>query len=213
MYTDAGLFTNDGTVSAILSKAYCLPHLCAVISSRGSCYFANQLILAINHSFSTFEGLIGGLSAVFRTQYETHESTIALAGASFELWLAGWSHVRKAPESYAIASHGLTVHHHGVSAAPWEITRLNNRSIVPRDAKFDRRLAAYSIETPEELGIAVAECQRQLRGTTPHGVEITGLAGFIQHSTVNRDGISTRILKRFPDEVGKHVAPSPEIIV
>lgn len=209
LFSDGGLFSSDGSVSAILSKAYCLPHLNAVISSRGSCYFANQLVLTINRTFSSFEALVADLPELFRAQYEKHEAVIAEAGAAFELWFIGWSHERGGPESYAISSHGLTARQHGVDAVPWEIVRLGSCSIVPCDVDFGRRLAARSTNTQEELGIAIAECQRQLRGKNPFGHEITGLAGFIQQSTVSQNGIFTKILKRFPDEIGKPVTPSP----
>lgn len=126
MYTDGGLFSKDGSVSAILCKADCLPHLNTVLSSRGSLFFANQLALTINHTFFSYEGLITGLPQLFRQQYERHRDTIEKAGASFELWLAGWSPELGRPEAWAISSHGLCAvrhraGHRGVSGGLVEI--------------------------------------------------------------------------------------------
>ncbi|KRE13461.1 hypothetical protein ASE63_18485 [Bosea sp. Root381] len=211
MFTDAGLFAADGSVTALLHKAHPVPHLGAVFSSRGSYWFMQKIVTAISHHFSTFDEMIAGVRALFVSQYERHAEAIAAADAGeFELWICGWSSARARPESYGISSRNLQLAVHGVEAPAWALQQVGDM-VLPRDGRFRQRLAAHPTNSIEELGIAIAECQRQLRGFTPSGVEVTGIAGFIQATTVTSDGITTKILRRWPDQVGQFVSPSPEI--
>lgn len=206
MFTDGGAFAQDGTLADIINKAHHLPHLHAVITSRGSYWFMNRMVSAIIERFTGFEELVSGISTLFREQYERHADTIAESEISFEIWICGWSSERNRPESYGLRSHGLTHAVHGVDAAPWMLASVHNMNL-PWDWDCATRLAGQPIETVEDCGVAIAESQRQFRGVSPNGIEVTGIAGFIQQSTVTRDGVASKILKRWPDKVGELVSP------
>jgi hypothetical protein len=70
-------------------------------------------------------------------------------------------------------------------------------------------VAGWIIQTGYEGigGVSFATFDVEALDPPPIGTGHRQVGGFIQHTEVTADGISTRIIQRWPDEIGKVIAP------
>lgn len=216
-----GVFCDpDGVVCEIGPNAFELPHLPAVLAIRGPTHFMPFLVHRLARECRCFDDLIRRVVAAALEVYASFPMTLGTVGfgavePGFELVVAGWSTKRNKPESYLVA--GVEPEfRQGRKRKAWELLELPEVLIAPRigDAQIGsiRWTVPESAETfqPEVDGLKLLEAQRRLRGASD-GHPQRGLAhrigGFIQLATISPDGIVSRILQRWPDEVGRKIEP------
>jgi len=180
----------DGVLQCLRSRVSPLPHLGCALALRGPPGFLDVVswfaTMAPAHGFEDLAGLLEEVVAqAVRTRGGTDPG-------SFEVFLAGLAgdgspHILAVRGS--LSGGGSTLHHLARCIAPSD------------DGEFGRRLReTVDLDAPNfnpvRDGVRLVERQRELDG---------GIGGFVQLTTIMQEGISTRILHRWPDVVGQVV--------
>ena len=82
LFTDGGLYSKDGVLSAIIHKVHVIPHLNAALASRGSWNFTAKLAVRIGHGCSSFDELVENAASLYRSAYDN--MILRAEGKSFE---------------------------------------------------------------------------------------------------------------------------------
>lgn len=206
IFADGALYSaNDGVMRGVSSKLIVLPHVDAVVGAVG---LAQVGVLAISafaeQGFKTFDDFVANAAAVLRKTYdETPEKTgmpqSRIWGDSFIVGIAGWSHVADAPQFISIAN----------------FDRLGIPAFEAVPAKQFYHPAAWQTEfdanDPIGSGLRVMRAQRLTLYTSLHSTDpfnqIHSVGAFCQHACVTRDGISTKVLEKWPDKLGERITP------
>lgn len=207
VFTDGGLLDPAGVVRGLYPKPYIFPHLNAVLVFRGTEHgHISDAALEIGATRSSFDDLAERAGDAFRRAIGLHVGLDADGnmppGYGYELLFCGWSDLRSRLEIYGVSTLGLREVFHGVRAEPYELARFDNAVISPNHPDLRALMAQYPTGTIEELGIAVLEAQRQIPAQVPGRAPYSFVAGFVQHTVVRKDGISTHIIKTWPDRIG-----------
>lgn len=202
MFVDGAHYLGDGTLGAVSSKGYLLPHLNAAASCRGPSVFMDRLGPEIGRRFESFDEMVEGIVYLAREVFEREADTLARCqiGADFDLFIAGFSEARSRPEAYIVASHGTNVE-------PWVVHELGPIAVAPYDAEMGAKLEAMEPATDVlTAGIAIMEAQRGVHGQNAgHGAAMAGVGGHCQWIKITRDSIQTAIVRRWDDVVGERL--------
>ncbi|TDR89111.1 hypothetical protein [Enterovirga rhinocerotis] len=204
VWTDGAAVDTDGHLIHRQQKVGFLPHLNAVVVIRGPALAPPMVELWLGSLHETFDDLVDGLSATLRGLIQDHADKweVRGAGSAFELLLAGFSESRKTPEVYWIED----------SRRLDDIKRRGAISIVPADDVTTRRLteafpgmSEKKALRSDDVQLRLMELQRDVRARPNFydGLPSGGVGAFAQLTTVTRSGISTRIVRRWPDRIGK----------
>ena len=217
--SDGALCDATGLVCEIGPNAFALPHLSAALAIRGSSHFMPFLVHRLSRESRSFEDL---LASLIRTALEVHASFPMAFGTlghgsvepDFDLVAAGWSGERQTPASYLVSSRDRALAP-GVAAASWQLIELPDVLIAPPIS--DAQIAAIGwnaprsaeLFRPESDGVALLKAQRfSRRQLAPEGSgQAYVVGGFIQLTSIFRDGVSSKVLHWWPDHVGRRIAP------
>ena len=177
-----------GVLQGLRSRVAPLPHLGCALALRGPPGFLDVVSwFATMAPARSFEDLAGLLEDVVAQAVRAGGGTDP---GNFEVFLAGLAgdgspHILAVRGS--LPGGGSTLHHLARCIAPSD------------DGEFGRRLReAVDLDAPNfnpvRDGVRLVERQRELDG---------GIGGFVQLTTIMQEGISTRILHRWPDVVGQ----------
>lgn len=195
MFCDGAHYLGDGTLGAVSSKGYLLPHLNAAASCRGPTVFMDTLGPEIGRRFESFDEMVDGIVDLARDVFEREADTLARCqiGADFDLFIAGW--LGNQPVAYVLSSHGTNVE-------PWVLHELGPIAIAPYDAELGAKLEAMEPTTDVlSAGIAIMEAQRGVHGQNAgHGPAMAGVGGHCQWIKIARESIQTAIVRRWDDE-------------
>jgi hypothetical protein len=209
--TDGEAYRADGTSAFRTAKVFPLLHLDAAVASRGSPLFAPTFAFRASTLAKTFDHLKALALALAMEVLETSKDAMAAAGGiEFDLAIAGFSET-KGPNSYFICNH----ENHGAAVPPWEIVELSPLSLAPTSKAIDAELekAFPNGVHPDQFnpvvdGLRVLEIQRA--HPVPHaggGFGIQAAVGaFAQLATITPGAITMKIIRRWPDEIGRPLA-------
>jgi hypothetical protein len=201
MFTDTAIFNlgAGGSVKGFGSKAIPLPHQGAVMSCTGLSWVSVVLAGVIAESGAeTFDDLVSRLSELVSAIIQ-REQTAALTFGNFELLIAGFSEASNLPEAHVL---------YGYQKNGWPRFRIERFS--RQYVNLPARIPAFEPERPAESGLAIMEAQRAtLMGAhdAPSAVEMHSVGGAAQLTTLTRNGIMIRVLKRWNDTLGQPIAP------
>ena len=182
----------DGVLRCLRSRVAPLPHLGCALALRGPPSFLDVVSwFAAMAPAQSFEDLAGLFEDVVGQAVRTASGPDATDVEVFLAGLAGDGSPHILAVRGRLSGGGSTLHHLG-------------RCIAPSDAgEFGRRLReAVDLDAPNfnpvRDGVRLVERQREFEG---------GIGGFVQLTTIMQEGISTRILHRWPDVVGEVLGP------
>jgi hypothetical protein len=223
--SDGAVYLQDGTVKGFASKVAPVPHWPGAIASRGDGLAGTILKQEISQRLPTFDAAVEGVEAILPDILWEYSSL-----RSAELIIAGWSEKRQAPEAYTIHTAindddipaGMTREQadaakaSGALAKPLVLKRLSNATAGPAltlDIMIASGFDNFDIDADPTKLIAdlrlVLECQRHM--PLEHVKEGEGryyVGGFAQVTTVSPEGITQRILDRWPeDKLGEKIDP------
>lgn len=225
MQTDASLYDQQGNIVAFGPKAYVLSNLRAVISARGLQSVTPMLVPILGWQFATFDDLIEHGAPVIRNVFcEFVKSYVAADAAErdIELIILGWSEKEDGPRAYrfysdAVANlHGDAAFefHPFASDETWELSpafqtlepwnRLGRQGI-----ELDENGFTTEQFDPVTHGLAYMEEQRHIYVDFETNKQISICGGFLASVEISRDGVSEKILHRWPDKVGEPIRPEP----
>ncbi len=198
MITDGASYLADGTLGALSSKVYPLPHLNAVLAARGPHMFL-PLAGATLSMADSFDALAAGLADAVRGVVDAWGGLLTMCdiGADFDLVVAGFGEA--GPAAYVITSKERD------SVPAWEAHRLGPFVAMPWDAATEARVEhgltlaerEGELDDPEGFLLRVVEAQRHVEEDGRHGV-----GRFAQVTVLDCQGISTRVVRRWGDVVG-----------
>ncbi|MGY3610452.1 MULTISPECIES: hypothetical protein [unclassified Bradyrhizobium] len=198
VYTDAAIYQTDGTLAGIGPKVRPLPHTNAAMAMRGA--YLGFAPIAEELSFArSFDALKRAIVPTLQAcaEHYGHLLNQCAAGPDFEIVVAGVSETA-GPNAYIVSSHDRY-------SEPWTILDLEGLSVTPANEAVHRIIgeiangrAADDLD-PIVDGLAVLEAQRA-------GDAGAFVGGFAQLTTVTVDSVTSRILRRWPDEIGEKIA-------
>lgn len=182
-----------------------------IVAARGPSILTPLIAESLQHAFTTFDEAVEGMAAVVEDAVEVYGTTLAMCsiGTDFDLLVAGWSEARDCGEVYYLSS----IDRPGVPA--WTVSKCGPMVISPNDdamtARLQRHGAALDLNRRDPLDVAllIMEEQRKVKGLQGGDEEVHGVGAFCQVTTVTRDGISSRILRRWADPIGVRLQPVP----
>jgi hypothetical protein len=209
----------DGIVRAIMSKAIAIPHLSAVISTRGSAvalpFIATRLSTA-----SSFDELISVIEAELPKIMDDAETFFEMSGAtSTEMAVIGWSDQDDCGKAFTIqtgnASDTRDEYADAEQPEPYKLIERRADYIVPAPSAEIMSVAAHgfldvNIEklVPAVDLLQIMEMQRQSL-VEYNDLDIHIVGGLALLSTVTRGGVITqRVIHRWPeDKIGQDIQP------
>lgn len=220
--TDAAVYDQtDARVIMFGPKTYSVPSWPGVIATRGDWLPSAIAKVFIAHSFATFDALVDGVEDSMANQDPP-------LTAEIEFIFAGWSEERQAPEAYLLRTTaalppGMTEEEVAAAVADGGVGIAKNKLLplpdvtcgpmIPSDEPM-RAAAGYTgiaKSKPPETVIAdmlfAMEIQRRLDPGAGRLGSIVG--GYAQVVTVTPTGLTQRVLRRWPDEVGTYIEPEP----
>jgi hypothetical protein len=209
LYTDGAAFDADGNVIWIGSKVSLCPNIPCAIAFRGSAMVSGILAAEIEGasggSFDRLRKEIGGRLLECSKRYTSYFQSCEW-GPEFDVVVAGWSET-DGPSAYRVSSH----EQYGDA---WVVQGLDGLSCLPGDESIRLRMVEIvkDVADTEELlpldhGLAIMQAQR---APVSHfgGRSHTVVGGFCQLTSITRAAISTRVLHRWPDQIGSAI-PRP----
>jgi|GEM_PF-1749387 hypothetical protein len=211
VFTDAALYEPEKIkVGAFASKVTLLPQYNAVIGSTGRYY--NQMLLSFAFAelqYDNFDCLAADFAPLVKRAV-AKTNLIAPNGAymwgEYTFGLAGWSPKQNSPAFFVVASGP------GKEVAAVPATKYYSPAAVFDGVDDSITRFKFDPERPGESGLAIMRAQRLKKFSPLGNVGVKhslyhAIAGFCQHTIVSRDGISVKILERWPDKIGAAVMP------
>jgi hypothetical protein len=208
MFTDAAIYEPKNIkIAAFASKVTLLPQFNAAISATGR--YSNLMLLSgfiAELEFDNFDHLASDFAQlVKRAVAKTNE--IIPNGA--EMWgeytfgLAGWSPKQNAPAFFSVKNSVA-------NGAAVPATKYYSPSAVFEGVDDSITRFKFDPERPGESGLEIMGAQRLKKFPILGGDKYStyhAIGGFCQHTIVSRDGISVKVLERWPDKIGSTVMP------
>ena len=201
MITDgAGL--HEGKLIARVVKSLPIPHLNLVVGTRGKGLVSSVALMALSEAGATYDEAKRNAGDVIRR----YASIPGMPTDGFEVYVAGIS------ESTGPDAWGLSTNEKSFDSAPFEVVDIPRLAIAP-DVSPTRIELLRDLQGPNALDY-VGELMDDLRTTQAPLASRPGALGmrytergytvgcFAQLTTVTVEGISSRIIRRWPDEIG-----------
>lgn len=199
LYTDAAAYQPDGRLDGIVQKARSMPHLNCAAAMRGAFVGFAPIMEEISAAGTSFDAQRENMPRLLQACAVAYDHLLSQCshGPEFEVIIAGISETR-GPSAYLVPSHD----HYG---EPWSIIDLEGLSATPASGVVHQRIneiaAGRNADQLDPItdGLAIMEAQR---------AEGSGafVGGFAQLTTVDADGVHSRIIHRWPDRIGRKVA-------
>jgi hypothetical protein len=216
VFSDASVYLPTNLkVAAFANKVTILPQYNAVIGSTGR--FVNITLLGIAFAeleFDDFDHLASDFASVVkRAVARTNQidpNNPDMWGDEFTFGLAGWSPAQNAPAFFSVKSAAGN----GEELAAVPATKFYSPAAVYEGADDSITRFKFDPDRPGESGLEIMRAQR-LRKFSPLGKvgvqhsTYYAIGGWCQHSIISRDGISVKVLQRWPDQIGRTVMPVP----
>jgi hypothetical protein len=210
--SDGITYDDDGIVRGITSKIEPLIHLNCLIAQVGAGGLSLALRQAMGHKYKTFDEMLHGIADDLRLATECMvQWTLFGRNPDSTVAIAGYSDERNAFELYRISNWNKKVagssevnEFEAYTLVPVEYFWTN---IVPADEYLERfRLNGDEMQKSPGMLAArwVAACRPDSRPPDPEKeLPAFGCGGFIELATLTQEGFSSRIIHRWPDEIGK----------
>lgn len=210
LITDTAYYDSDGIVHAFLSKSLAIPRLRMALATRGILPLLPALAARIDQMASSFDDLIDNGSAFIGRWYADQDHDDAME-REFELSAVGWSESRKA----CVAIKMFSVDIPGCKAFQW----FSGTVLLGPDPHRHDLVAAgvlvngiFDESNIEASLLKVIDIQRGCRarlGTDPSLPERHMVGGQVIVTEVTECGVSQRIARTWPDQLGQHIEPAP----
>jgi hypothetical protein len=193
--TDGGRWYGDGSSGPPGAKTWPLPHLNAIFAARGPALLGAGIVLDfINTAGASYDemkiniaGRVRAACNEFRARWTGPDTAIGL-----EIVVAGWSE-SKGADSFIMTNHSDR------GTPPFTIEDIREVLILPAtqsiltefEAGMPAGIASVDDLDAEREAVRILEIQRQ---------EKMPVGAFAQITTVTRECITTKILRRWPEQ-------------
>lgn len=203
--TDGAILDEQALVAGFMQKVAILTPLHAVVAFRGDAMIAAAISNMIQMSamqYATFDGMkrsiVSDVRLLFAALFNGPLASANAADLHMEVAVAGWSEA-EGPAAYFF---------HTNDASPvgaWNIQSDDTVRASPSDSQeIASRLSCLPLT--HQVMIEAAERQREIiEDHGPQGIPTSYVGGFLQVTTVTRDEIATKIIHRWPDQIGERI--------
>lgn len=201
--TDGAGYLVDGSPCGQNQKVAILGHLPAVIAIRGPVALIHAVTAGVAPSFRDFDAMIAAAPDSFRSIHAAYVKTMEAGGHSafipraVEFVIGGYSNERRQVEAYLLSSGAQG------GLKPWTICQVPDDIISPMSDGVAAAIGNIASEVgapwqdPEAWALRLMEAQRAHKLPLENGHEVVAAGAFCQLTTLTRDGITTRVLKRW----------------
>ncbi|MGD9923919.1 MAG: hypothetical protein AB7V13_21130 [Pseudorhodoplanes sp.] len=226
--SDGAKYDAAGILKAIGPKCVSLPHLPALIASRGACEALPILQYHATWRFPTFDHLIAGIEVTVAEIMETYDFDSGISPEQ-QFTFVGWSEARGRFAAFGMVTHDITdgvrqfAEDTGGNVAavlaavpePMKLIEFGDDMCAPvlpddvAEAIFSGCATIDDVD-PAVDGLKILEAQRQLKVSgRPGWPAAHHVGGFALLSTVTRDGVTERIIHRWnEDRIGEPIRPA-----
>lgn len=206
--TDGAVFDENTRIVAFMPKVHCLPQLNAAVGFRGDAMISQHLASMFQMAsgkYKTFEGLRRSIVKDTRDLLNALIKNAHVApnhdALEMEIAVAGWSEWSGAETFY--------FHTGNSPEGPWKIITGHDLRCSPSTPKIaDQIFEHLNVSRPlmPEAIISAAEIQRwHMEPMGPKQLLTSWVGGFLQVTTVTRDEITTKVIHRWPDQIGERI--------
>jgi hypothetical protein len=219
--SDGVFCDSNGIVCELAPNTWSLPHLPAAIGISGSPHIMPFLVNRLGRECRSFDDIPNKIVPIALDVHISFPMTYGNFGwgdvrPEFDLVAAGWSEARRRPVSYLVTrSNRSTGSPH--SGGFWEVIELPDALIAPPVSKQTFALAGWNLPDspqtfrPESDGIRLLETQRlspvPINPKEPDGNHGFVVGGFVLLTSISANGVSERVLHRWPDRIGRKIVP------
>jgi hypothetical protein len=193
VFSDGGIYNEQGKMVCLKAKVDLLASMSGVIASTGPVDLSRSLAFVLGkENPATFDELLSGLHGYLAAAVGILEVAKETGLETFEIIIAAYDEAEDRPRlARAVCVDGkITVGESNLFRSP---------KLAPGD------IPDYDTDKPRESGLALLEAQRRalcgilaIPGSAAHVV-----GGVAHHTVVSRDGVTTSIIRRWPDVVGE----------
>lgn len=194
LFSDGTVLDPAGNLIGSASKVFALPQAQTVVGVAGTTLLRFSVEANISAGVDSFEDVVRRLPSLAEA---TRNNPETMLHGQFLVIAAGWS--AKAEAFRAVAMTGVD----GSGFFAFQ-PRPVDRFCAPSDFRLDGM--AFDPARAEESGIKIMEYQRRGGQITATGPRYS-VGCFIQHTLLTRDAITTKIIHRWPDEIGSQIRP------
>jgi hypothetical protein len=195
-----GLAVSAEHGTTLTTKTFAMPHLNAAIAARGSGLLPALMAAGLSAA-SSYADLRRNAASAARNLFASYSPLLAKsdAGLSCEIIVAGWPN--DGPDAFALSSADLAV------GDAWAVVPIDEMMLAPSTPEIMELVQASFGGLPAhqiaavDFAVGSMEIQRRLCPEAKVG-------GFVQLTTINRAMITTRIVHRWPDRLGKETFDS-----
>jgi hypothetical protein len=208
--TDGAGYTSDGTLQGHLTKCMTIPHLRTAVATRGSGLLTALFAANFGCVANSFDHLVSIGGAFAEELYDANFAGIcASSETEVEIFIAGWSESNNRPEAYFLCSDDR----HGFE--PWQFHPIpQDVTVAPLPSPEELKAGGFDLSMnpanfdPVRHGVMVMEVQRKMKlQPSPYGDECHIVGAFACLTEITKDGISQKIIKRWPDKMGEMIDP------
>lgn len=222
--TDSAHYFSNGVLYGFAPKAFPVPSWPGIVAARGPSFAAPILGQALAITFRSFDALVEGVSKALPDMLRLMPAMDDPNLSPVELILAGYSKSRDEMESYLIRTsralppgmtddemEALREREQIIEPDAFELIRLPQVAVAPLPDACDLEDAGLDgvdpDDGPEKVIRGLRLCIEIQRHMTPGGYYSVGGAG--QLMTLDKNGITTRELCRWDDQIGEPITPEP----
>jgi len=193
--TDAAHLDDNGRMIGVASKVARLPGLSAVASTRSTRQLLDLIACSFGGAFKTFDHMVDELDSAVAVLAEMCGSKVTDFG--YEVVLAGWSPKHEEMQAWAGS---------GGAGSPFASQQVGGYR-APASPEVISSFATTLDQIEIQDGRRLVEAQRQARISPYGGNSFHIVGGYIEETVVTPEGITSRVLARWPDPVGQPISP------
>lgn len=209
MLVDGAGYDALGIYRQPVLKCIPIPHLRAAVATRGS-EAATPLFASLLARFTSFDQALAEGAELIEDNFDDIQSVLKRSPeAECQIFLAGWSESKNAPESYVLTS----FFNPAQGLEPWEFHPLEEASAAPLPSPSAIAAAGLAITSVERFnpvidGVKLMEAQRATRvhvTADERGDELCLVGAFAMLTTITAAGVEQRVIHRWADKIGERM--------
>lgn len=211
VFTDGAGYDQNGKLLQFLTKAYPVPQARLVVSTRGH----GIATAALGSLFGSMQSLdeardraIGTLE--FAESHLGHVWQLSADRGAVQVVVAGLDSEGR-PAAFTLANCDC-----GPDVPAWKVVPIEGLAVMPSTPQIAPEIMGLIDGKRSFDDITDADCVEIMEVVRRHRLPVIGrddlaavyaIGGFIQATSVSAEGISTRILRRWPDRIGERISP------
>lgn len=196
IYTDGAVYTKDGEIAGLMSKALAIPQMCGAVAWVGAPqtgFIAAEIIGDM--ALCSIDAVQDRFGNKLRELY----SPVGFGPLPFEIVVVG-----KANDGSIRALH-YARDSQPDGRKPFQ-AKVIRKFCTPYSGCFKSALDEFN--GSPEAGLHLMGEQRRYKFVAPETqIEMFAVGGFCQHTAISDDGVSMRVLRTWPDEIGNKIEP------